>query len=154
MDVRTGKLNGSGKSFALVVARFNDIVTGRLLEGAVDQLVRLGVAEPDITVAWVPGAFEIPLVAARLAKSGRYAAVVCLGTVVRGQTAHFEHVAGQCASGIAAVSRQTGVPTIMGVLTTETMEQAMDRAGGKLGNKGAEAATSAVEMADLLTQVD
>jgi 6,7-dimethyl-8-ribityllumazine synthase len=154
MDVRTGKLNGSGKAFAVVAARFNDIITGKLLEGAVDQLVRLGVLESDITVAWVPGAFEIPLVAARLAKTGRYAAVVCLGTVIRGQTAHFEHVAGQCASGIAAVSRQTGVPTIMGVLTTETMEQAMDRAGGKLGNKGAEAATAAVEMADLLTQVD
>jgi 6,7-dimethyl-8-ribityllumazine synthase len=154
MDVRTGKLNGSGKAFAVVAARFNDIITGKLLEGAIDQLVRLGVLESDITVAWVPGAFEIPLVAARLAKTGRYAAVVCLGTVIRGQTAHFEHVAGQCASGIAAVSRQTGVPTIMGVLTTETMEQAMDRAGGKLGNKGAEAATAAVEMADLLTQVD
>jgi len=154
MDVITGKLNAEGKAFAIVVARFNDVVTGKLLEGAVDMLVRLGAAESDVTVAWVPGAFEIPVAARRLAATGRYAAVVCLGTVVRGQTPHFEYVAGQCAAGIAAIGAETGVPAILGVLTTETMEQAFDRAGGKMGNKGAEAAQAAVEMANLLAQVD
>jgi 6,7-dimethyl-8-ribityllumazine synthase len=154
MEVKTGKLDARGKAFAIVVARFNDFVTGKLLEGAVDKLVRLGADEDQVTVVWVPGAFEIPTAAARVAKSGKFAAVICLGTVIRGQTPHFEYVAGQCASGIAAVGRQTGVPAIMGVLTTETLEQAIDRAGGKMGNKGAEAAESAVEMADLLSQLD
>ena len=154
MDVITGKLNAEGKAFAIVVARFNDVVTGKLLEGAVDMLVRLGASETDITVAWVPGAFEIPVAARRLAAGGRFAAVICLGTVVRGQTPHFEYVAGQCAAGIAAIGADTGVPAILGVLTTETMEQAVDRAGGKMGNKGAEAAQAAVEMANLLAQVD
>jgi 6,7-dimethyl-8-ribityllumazine synthase len=153
MDVKTGRLRAEGRSFAIVAARFNDFVTSKLLEGAVDELVRLGADEAQITVVWVPGAFEIPVAAARLARAGGHAAVICLGTVIRGQTAHFEHVAGQCAQGIAAVGRQTGVPTIMGVLTTETLEQAIDRAGGKLGNKGAEAAAAAVEMADLLNQL-
>ena len=154
MEVRTGRLRAEGKAFAIVASRFNDFVTGKLLEGAVDALVRLGASESDISVAWVPGAFEIPLAAARMAKTGRYAAVICLGTVIRGETAHFEFVAGQCAQGISAVGRGSGVPTIMGVLTTETMEQAIDRAGGKSGNRGAEAAEAAVEMADLLTQLD
>lgn len=154
MEVKTGRLDAGGKTFAIVVARFNDFVTGKLLEGAVDALVRMGANEAAITVAWVPGAFEIPLAAAKLAKSGNYSAVICLGTVIRGQTPHFEFVAGQCAQGIAAVARQSGVPTMMGVLTTETMEQAMDRAGGKMGNKGAESAQAAVEMADLLDRLD
>ncbi|MEA2681746.1 MAG: 6,7-dimethyl-8-ribityllumazine synthase [Chloroflexota bacterium] len=154
MEVRTGRLDASGKTFAIVVARFNDFVTGKLLEGAVDALVRMGADEVGITVAWVPGAFEIPVVAAKMARSGKYSAVICLGTVIRGQTPHFEYVAGQCAQGIAAVARQSGVPAIMGVLTTDTMEQAMDRAGGKMGNKGAEAAQAAVEMADLLGTLD
>jgi 6,7-dimethyl-8-ribityllumazine synthase len=154
MEVKTGRLDARGRAFAIVVARFNDFVTGKLLEGAVDALVRLGADEAGITVVWVPGAFEIPIAAARLAKSGSYSAIICLGTVIRGQTPHFEYVAGQCVQGIAAVARQTGVPTILGVLTTETMEQAIDRAGGKMGNKGAEAAQSAVEMADLLTRLD
>jgi 6,7-dimethyl-8-ribityllumazine synthase len=153
MDVKTGRLRVEGRAFALVVARFNDFVTSKLLEAAVDTLSRLGVAEADMTVVWVPGAFEIPMAAERLARSGNYAAVVCLGTVIRGQTPHFEYVAGQCAAGIAAVGRDTGVPVIMGVLTTETMEQAIDRAGGKMGNKGADAAVAAVEMADLLNQL-
>jgi 6,7-dimethyl-8-ribityllumazine synthase len=153
MDVKTGRLRVEGSAFALVVARFNDFVTSKLLEAAVDTLSRLGVAEADITVVWVPGAFEIPMAAERLARSGKFAAVVCLGTVIRGQTPHFEYVAGQCAAGIAAVGRDTGVPVIMGVLTTETMEQAIDRAGGKMGNKGADAAEAAVEMADLLNQL-
>jgi 6,7-dimethyl-8-ribityllumazine synthase len=154
MEVKTGRLDGSGKAFAIVVARFNDFVTGKLLEGAVDALVRMGADEADITVVWVPGAFEIPVAAARLARAGKHAAIICLGTVIRGQTPHFDYVAGQCAQGIAAVARQSGVPTIMGVLTTETMEQAIDRAGGKMGNKGAEAAQTAVEMADLLAHLD
>lgn len=154
MEVLTGGLDASGKTFAVVVARFNDFVTGKLLEGAVDALVRMGADEAGITVVWVPGAFEIPVAAARLAKSGKHSAIICLGTVIRGQTPHFDYVAGQCAQGIAAVARQSGVPTIMGVLTTETMEQAIDRAGGKMGNKGADAAQAAVEMADLLTRLD
>ena len=154
MEVKTGRLDASGKAFAIVVARYNDFVTGKLLEGAVDALVRMGADEAAVTVVWVPGAFEIPVAAARLARAGKHAAIICLGTVVRGQTPHFEYVAGQCAQGIAAVARQSGVPTIMGVLTTETMDQAIDRAGGKMGNKGAEAAQAAVEMADLLTRLD
>jgi 6,7-dimethyl-8-ribityllumazine synthase len=154
MEVKTGRLDASGKAFAIVVARFNDFVTGKLLEGAVDALMRMGADEAAVTVVWVPGAFEIPVAAARLARSGKHAAIICLGTVVRGQTPHFEYVAGQCAQGIATVARQSGVPTIMGVLTTETMEQAIDRAGGKMGNKGAEAAQVAVEMADLLARLD
>jgi 6,7-dimethyl-8-ribityllumazine synthase len=153
MEVRTGKLRADGRAFALVVARFNDFVTSKLLEGAVDMLSRLGAAESDITVAWVPGAYEIPLVASKLAASGKYAAVICLGTVVRGQTPHFDFVAGQCAHGIAAAALKTGIPVIMGVLTTDTLEQAIDRAGGKMGNKGAEAAAAAVEMADLADQL-
>lgn len=154
MEVKTGRLDASGKAFAIVVARFNDFVTGKLLEGAVDALMRMGADEAAVTVVWVPGAFEIPVAAARLARTGKHAAIICLGTVVRGQTPHFEYVAGQCAQGIATVARQSGVPTIMGVLTTETMEQAIDRAGGKMGNKGAEAAQVAVEMADLLGRLD
>jgi 6,7-dimethyl-8-ribityllumazine synthase len=153
MEVRTGKLRADGRAFAVVVARFNDFVTSKLLEGAVDMLSRLGAAESDITVAWVPGAYEIPLAASKLAGSGKYAAVICLGTVIRGETPHFDFVAGQCASGIAAVALETGVPVIMGVLTTETLDQAINRAGGKMGNKGAEAAAAAVEMADLAEQL-
>jgi len=153
MDVRTGKLRAEGRTFAVVVARFNDFVTSKLLEGAIDMLSRLGATESDITVAWVPGAYEIPLVASKLAGSGKYAAIICLGTVIRGQTPHFDFVAGQCAHGIAAVALNTGIPVIMGVLTTETLEQAIDRAGGKMGNKGAEAAAVAVEMADLVDQL-
>src|SRR5450759_680714 len=153
MDVKTGKLRADGRAFALVVARFNDFVTSKLLEGAVDTLARLGVSEADITVAWVPGALEIPVAAAAMAKSGNYAAVICLGTVIKGETPHFDFVAGQCAAGIAAAAPDTGVPVIMGVLTTATMEQAINRAGGKMGNKGADAAEAAVEMADLLGQL-
>lgn len=153
MDVKTGRLRAEGRAFALVVSRFNDFVTSKLLEGAVDMLSRLGAVESDITVAWVPGAYEIPLLASKLAASGKYAAVICLGTVVRGQTPHFDFVAGQCAAGIASVALATGVPVIMGVLTTDTLEQAIDRAGGKMGNKGAEAAAAGVEMADLADQL-
>ncbi len=149
-----GSLEGGGRRVAVVVSRFNRLVTEPLLSGAKEALLRHGVAEADVDVAWVPGAFELPLVAERLARTGRYAGVVALGAVVRGATAHFEHVAGQAASGLAAAALQTGVPVAFGVLTTDTMEQALDRAGGKAGNKGAEAALTVLEMAGLLESVD
>ena len=135
---------------ALVAARFNETISRRLLEGALDRLRRHGVVEDDLSVAWVPGAFELPLVAKRIASSGEVDAIVCLGAVIRGETAHFDFVAQQAASGIAKASLATGVPIAFGVLTTEDTGQAAERAGGKLGNKGAEAADAAIEMANLL----
>src|SRR5258708_9371899 len=128
MDVKTGKLRADGRAFAVVVARFNDFVTSKLLEGAVDTLVRLGAAAADITVAWVPGALEIPVTATALARSGRFAAVICLGTVVKGETPHFDYVAGENAPGITAASRETRVPVIMGRTPTLPMEPAIDPA--------------------------
>lgn len=148
-----GSLNANGLRFALVVSRFNDLVTRRLLDGALDALRRLGADEAAITVAWVPGAVEIPVVASKLAASGEYQAVITLGAVVRGATSHFDYVCSMVASGVAEASSSSGVPVIFGVLTTDTMEQALDRAGGKAGNKGAEAAQAAVEMATLLRQL-
>jgi 6,7-dimethyl-8-ribityllumazine synthase len=145
-----GKLLGEGLKFALVVSRFNEFITAKLLEGAMDALWRHGVAEEDVTVARVPGSFEIPLVAKRLAESGSYDAVICLGAVIRGATPHFDYVAAEVAKGVAAVGLETGVPTIFGVLTTDTIEQAVERAGTKAGNKGFDAAVSAIEMANLL----
>ena len=139
-----------GLRFAVVAARFNQAIVERLVAGAVDALRRHGVGEDAIDLAWVPGSFEIPLVAKRLACGGRYAAVVCLGAVIRGDTAHFEYVAGPCASGIAQAALETGVPIAFGVLTTNDEEQALARAGGAAGNKGAEAAATAVEMVALL----
>jgi len=149
-----GDLNGQGLSFAIVVARFNGIVTGYLLDGAREALRRHGVADDDIDVAWVPGSFEIPLVAKRLGETGRYAAVICIGAVIRGETDHYDHVAGSVTSGIARVGLDTGVPTIFGVLTTDTVEQALNRSGLKAGNNGYDAAVAAIEMATLLTKVD
>src|SRR3954467_8690508 len=131
-----GRLDGSGLRVAIAVARFNDFITERLLHGARDGLARHGVDEASITVAWVPGAFELPLVCKRLAASGEFDAVIALGAVIRGATAHFDHVAGQCASGLAAAQLETGVPVVFGVLTTDTIEQAVERAGTKAGNKG------------------
>ena len=148
-----GKLQAQGMRLALVVGRFNDLITGRLLDGALDALLRHGASEDDITVAWVPGAFEIPLMASRLAASGDYDAVVALGAVVRGATPHFDYVAAEVSKGVAQVSLDSGVPVIFGVLTTDTLEQALERAGSKSGNKGAAAALAAVEMVDLLRQV-
>jgi 6,7-dimethyl-8-ribityllumazine synthase len=145
-----GNLIGAGLKFGIVISRFNDAIGKELLRGAQDALIRHGVAGDDIDIAWTPGAFEIPLVAKRLAESGRYNAVICLGVVIRGATAHFEYVAGQAASGIAAAALSTGVPILFGVLTTENIEQAVERAGTKAGNKGAEAAMAAIEMANLL----
>ncbi|MCC6874093.1 MAG: 6,7-dimethyl-8-ribityllumazine synthase [Sandaracinaceae bacterium] len=136
--------------FAIVVGRFNHFVTDRLLEGALDALKRHGVRDEAVTVVRVPGAFEIPLAAARLAHSGKFAAVVCLGAVIRGSTPHFDYVAGAAAEGCAAAQAQTGVPVLFGVLTTDTIEQAIERAGTKAGNKGFEAAMGAIEMVDLL----
>jgi 6,7-dimethyl-8-ribityllumazine synthase len=150
--VRTfvGTHDGAGRRFAIVAARFNDAVTGRLVEGAIAGLRKHGVTDEKIDVAWVPGAFEIALAAHRLASSGAYDAVICLGAVIRGETAHFELVAGEAARGIAEVSRETGIPIIFEVLATEDLAQAEARAGGAHGNKGWEAAEAALEMADLL----
>lgn len=141
---------GKGARFAVVVSRFNSLVTGQLLAGCMDFLRRHGASEDAVDVAWCPGAFEMPLVAKRLAKSGKYSAIVCLGAVVRGGTPHFEYVAAEASKGIASVMLETGVPVAFGILTCDTLEQALERAGAKAGNKGAEAAASAVEMANLM----
>jgi 6,7-dimethyl-8-ribityllumazine synthase len=148
--VHTGQLDASGLRIGIVAARFNDAIVERLVAGAVDGLRRHGADAGDLEVVWIPGAFELPVVLQRLASSGRFDALVALGCVVRGATPHFDHVAGQAAAGTAAVARETGVPVAFGVLTTDTWEQAVERAGGKLGNKGAEAALTAVETARLL----
>ena len=144
---------GEGLRVAVVCGRFNDLVTEKLRDGARDELVALGVDPLSITEVWVPGAFELPLMAKRLAQTGEIDAVVCLGAVIRGDTGHYEFVAGQCAAGIQAAQLDTGVPMTFGVLTTENDQQALDRAGGIHGNKGAEAASTAVEMADLLRKL-
>lgn len=154
MTVYEGMLTGRGLRFGVVVGRFNEFVSGKLLEGARDALLRHEVADDDIDVAWVPGSFEIPLAAKRLAASSRYDAVICLGAVIRGATAHFDYVAAEVSKGVAAVGLDTGVPVIFGVLTTDTIEQAIERAGTKAGNKGFEAAVSAIEMANLLRNID
>ncbi len=138
---------------AVVVSRFNETIGKRLLDGALDSLLRHGALDDNLSVTWVPGAYELPLAADRIASSGAVDAVVCLGAVIRGETAHFEYVAGGAAAGIAETSRRTGVPIAFGVLTTETTEQADNRAGGKMGNKGAEAAMAAIEMANLLASL-
>ncbi|MEX0781821.1 MAG: 6,7-dimethyl-8-ribityllumazine synthase [Dehalococcoidia bacterium] len=144
-----GSLDGAGLRVCVVVARWNSFVTGKLLEGATSGLRERGVKAGDVTVAWVPGAFEVPTAAKWAADSGRFDAVICLGAVIRGDTAHFEYVAGGAAEGIANVSLATGIPVIFGVLTVDSVEQAMDRAGGKEGNKGDESAQAAIEMANL-----
>ncbi len=146
----SGNLRGEGVRVAIACGRFNDLITERLLAGARDGLLRHGVDEASITEAWVPGAFELPLAASRLASSGEYDAVICLGAVIRGDTGHYEHVAGQCAAGIQRAQLDTGVPVVFGVLTTDTLEDALERAGGSLGNKGYEAAEAGLEMVDLL----
>lgn len=148
-----GHLRGEGVRVAIACSRFNDLITERLLAGARDALVRHGVDPGDITEAWAPGAFELPLVAKTLARSGDFDAVVCLGAVIRGATGHYEMVAGQCAAGIQAAQLETGVPIAFGVLTTDTVEQAIERAGTKAGNKGVDAAVAALEMADLMRQL-
>ncbi len=155
-DVKTieGMLTGRGRRFGIVVARFNEFVGGKLLDGALDALLRHEVAAADVTVAWCPGSFEIPLVAQRLARGGEYDAVICLGAVIRGATAHFDYVASEVSKGIANVALDTGIPVVFGVLTTDTIEQAIERAGTKAGNKGFEAAMTAIEMANLVASLD
>jgi len=145
-----GMLLGKGLKFGLVVPRFNDFISRRLVEGAQDALLRHGVSEEDIDIAWVPGSFEIPLIAKKLAQTKRYDAVICLGAVIRGGTPHFEYIASEVAKGIANVGLETGLPIIYGVITADTLEQAIERAGTKEGNKGFEAAVSAIEMANLV----
>jgi 6,7-dimethyl-8-ribityllumazine synthase len=145
-----GGYEARGRRFAIVAARFNEVVVRQLVEGARACLAKHGVGDDDVDLAWTPGAFEIPMVARRLAQTGGYDAVICLGAVIRGETPHFDHVAGQAATGIREAGVETGVPVIFGVLTTETFAQAVDRAGGKHGNKGWDAAMAAMEMAGLL----
>lgn len=148
-----GSFDGSGLRVGIVISRFNSFVTGKLLDGAVDALTRSGVSDDDIAAAWVPGAFEVPVVARRMAESGEFDAVVCLGCVIRGDTPHFDYVAGESAKGIASLALSTGVPIIYGIVTTESLEQAIERAGTRMGNKGAEAAVTAIEMCRLLEKM-
>ena len=143
-----------GMKVGIVAARFNEFITNKLLGGALDGLTRHDVREEDIEVAWVPGAFEIPLIAARMAKSGKYDAVICLGAVIRGSTSHYDYVCNEVSKGIASVSLETGVPVLFGVLTTENIEQAIERAGTKAGNKGYDCALSAVEMVNLIREME
>ena len=150
MKVYEGKLVAHGARIGIVASRFNEFITAKLLGGAQDALLRHEVRAEDIEVAWVPGAFELPLMAAKMAKSGRYDAVLCLGAVIRGATSHYDLVCGEAAKGIASVGLETGVPVLFGVVTTETIEQAIERAGTKAGNKGYDCAVSALEMVDLL----
>lgn len=148
-----GDFAGKSRKFGIVISRFNEFISGKLLEGALDGLKRHGVADDDITVAWTPGAFEIPLIARKLAESKKFDAVIALGCVIRGATPHFDYVAGEAAKGVGQVTMQTGVPVIFGVLTTDTIEQAVERAGTKSGNKGFDAAMAAIEMANLLRKL-
>ncbi|MEG1481273.1 6,7-dimethyl-8-ribityllumazine synthase [Clostridium sp.] len=148
-----GELIGNGLKIAVVVARFNDFITGKLLGGATDCLLRHGVKEEDIEVAWVPGAFEIPLIAKKMAKSEKYDAIVCLGCVIRGATSHYDYVCSEVSKGVAKVSLDEELPVIFGVVTTENIEQAIERAGTKAGNKGYDAAMSSIEMASLIKKI-
>ncbi|OGX43805.1 MAG: 6,7-dimethyl-8-ribityllumazine synthase [Omnitrophica WOR_2 bacterium RIFCSPLOWO2_12_FULL_51_8] len=148
-----GNLIAKGKKFAIVASRFNDFITKELVAGCTDTLIRHSAEEKDISITWVPGAFEVPLIAQKLAQSKDYDAVICLGTVIRGATPHFDYIANEAAKGIAKVSLDTGLPVIFGVITADTIEQAVERAGTKDGNKGRDAALSAIEMANLLQQL-
>lgn len=149
-----GNLIGTGLKIGIVTGRFNEFISGKLLSGALDALKRHGVEDDAVSVAWVPGAFEIPFAAQKMAESGKYDAVITLGAVIRGATPHFDYVAGEAAKGVAAISLKTGVPTIFGVLTVDTIEQAIERAGTKAGNKGWEAAVTAIEMANLTKAIE
>jgi 6,7-dimethyl-8-ribityllumazine synthase len=149
----SAKLDASGKRFALVVSRWNDFLTGKLAAGAIDCIVRHGGSDEQIAQIWVPGSFEIPLAAQKLAQSKQYDAVICLGCVIRGQTPHFDYIAAEVTKGIAQASLQTGVPIAFGIITADALEQAIDRAGAKHGNKGAEAALAAIEMVNLLPDI-
>ncbi|TMW73664.1 6,7-dimethyl-8-ribityllumazine synthase [Alteribacter natronophilus] len=153
-NVYEGQLVGTGLKVGIVAARFNEFITGKLVGGAQDALRRHGVSEDDVDLAWVPGAFEIPLIAKKMAESGKYDAVVTLGTVIRGSTPHFDYVCSEAAKGVSAAAMSSGIPVIFGVLTTETIEQAIERAGTKAGNKGGEVAVAAIEMASLAKTLD
>lgn len=152
MKMYEGKLIAQGLKFGIIVGRFNEFIGGKLLSGALDGLKRHGALESEIEIAWVPGAFEIPLIAKKLAKSNKYDAVICLGAVIKGSTPHFDYVSSEVSKGIASVSLETEIPVIFGVLTTDTIEQAIERAGTKAGNKGYDAAITAIEMANLLRE--
>ncbi len=154
MKTYEGKLVSKGIKVAIVAARFNEFITSKLVSGAMDGLLRHDVAEEDVSLAWVPGAFEIPVIASRLAKSGKYDAVICLGAVIRGSTSHYDYVCSEVSKGIASVSLETGVPVMFGILTTENIEQAIERAGTKAGNKGYDCALCAIEMVNLLREID
>jgi len=152
-NVYQGRLVAGKHRFAVVVSRFNEFLTAKLLSGCLDALERHGVDPDAVDVAWTPGSFEMPMIAKRMAESGRYGAVICLGTVIRGHTPHFDYIAAEVAKGVAHVGMATGVPTLFGVITADTLEQAIERAGTKSGNKGADAAASAIEMANLVDQL-
>lgn len=154
MKTSEGTLVAKDMKVGIVAARFNEFITAKLLSGALDGLQRHNVEEKDIHVAWVPGAFEIPLIASKMAKSGKYDAVICLGAVIRGSTSHYEYVCSEVSKGIASVSLESGIPVLFGVLTTENIEQAIERAGTKAGNKGYDCALSAVEMVNLIREIE
>jgi 6,7-dimethyl-8-ribityllumazine synthase len=151
--VLQGNMTAGGKRFGVVISRFNEFITAKLLDGAIDALVRHGASDSDIEVAWVPGAFEIPSVTRRMAESKKYDAVICLGCVIKGDTPHFDFIAAEVSKGVAQIGMQSSVPVIFGVLTTDTIEQAIERAGTKAGNKGSEAALGAIEMSNLYAQL-
>ena len=153
METIEGKLIGKGMKFGVVAARFNDFITSKLLEGAMDALVRHGAESDDVSVAWVPGSFEIPLAAQKMAASGKYDAVICLGAVIKGSTDHYDYVCAEVSKGVAQVGLNSGIPVLFGVLTTDNIEQAIERAGTKAGNKGFDVAVSAIEMVDLLKNI-
>ena len=154
MKTLEGKLVAKGMRVGIVAARFNEFITSKLLSGAMDGLIRHDVQEEDIHVAWVPGAFEIPLIASKMAGSGKYDAVICLGAVIRGSTSHYDYVCNEVSKGIAAVGLDSGIPVLFGVLTTENIEQAIERAGTKAGNKGYDCALSAIEMVNLIREIE
>ena len=153
MNILEGKVVAEGMKVGIVVARFNKFITSKLLSGAIDGLVRHDVKEDDVDVAWVPGAFEIPLVASKMAKSRKYDAVICLGAVIRGSTSHYDYVCNEVSKGIAAVSMENDIPVMFGVITTENIEQAIERSGSKAGNKGYECALGAIEMVNLIRKI-
>ena len=152
-NVINGKLNAKGKQFGIIVGRFNEFISGKLLSGAMDCIIRHEGSDDNVTTAWVPGSFEIPLTAKKMAESKKYDAIICLGAVIRGATPHFDYVASEVSKGIANVGLETGVPVIFGIITSDTIEQAIERAGTKAGNKGWDAALTAIEMIDLLGQL-
>lgn len=154
MNIFEGKVVAENVKIGIVIARFNSFITSRLLEGAMDGLQRHNVPEENIDVAWVPGAFEIPLIASKMAKSGKYDAVICLGAVIRGATSHYDYVCNEVSKGIASVSLKADIPVMFGVLTTDNIEQAIERAGSKAGNKGFECATGAIEMINLIREIE